>query len=83
MAGLDNVASEGSDSFDMLIKICKTLENEDLIKKLTEGRRYLKGNYRAHCTTDDFLELLITVSNMQMKKPMLSIKLWKNTQILF
>ena len=83
LAGLDNVASEGSDSFDMLIKICKTLENEDLIKKLTEGRRYLKGNYRAHCTTDDFLELLITVSNMQMKKPMLSIKLWKNTQILF
>ena len=41
MAGLDNVASEGSHSFDMLIKICKTLENEDLIKKLTEGRRYL------------------------------------------
>ena len=53
LVGLDNVASEGWDSFDMLIKICKTLENEDLIKKLTEGRRYLKGNYRAHCTTDD------------------------------
>ena len=53
LAGLDNVASEGLESFDMLIKICKTLENEDLIKKLTEGRRYLKGNYRAHCTTDD------------------------------
>ena len=53
LAGLDNVASEGSDSFDIVIKICKTLENEDLIKKLTEGRRYLKGNYRAHCTTDD------------------------------
>ena len=53
LAGLDNVASEGSESFDMLIKICKTLENEDLIKKLTEGRRYLKGNYRAHCTADN------------------------------
>ena len=53
LAGLDNVASEGSDSFDMLIKICKTLENEDLIKKLTEGRRYLKGNYRIHCTIND------------------------------
>ena len=53
LAGLDNVALKGSDSFGMLIKICKTLENEDLIKKLTEGRRYLKGNYRAHCTTDD------------------------------
>ena len=54
LAGLDNVASEGSDSFDMLIKICKTLENEDLIKKLTEGRRYLKGNYRAHCTAGEY-----------------------------
>ena len=53
LAGLDNVALEGSDSFDMLIKICKTLENEDLIKKLTEGRRYLKGNYRIHCTIND------------------------------
>ena len=42
---MDNVASEVS---DMLIKICKTL-----MKKLTEGRRYLKGNYRVHCTTDD------------------------------
>ena len=27
----------------MLIKICKTLKNENLIKKLTEGRRYLKA----------------------------------------
>ena len=51
-AGLDNVASDGSDSFDRVIKICKTLENKrsnDLVKELTEGRRYLKGNYRAHC----------------------------------
>ena len=53
LVGLDNVAPEGWDSFDMLIKICKTLENEDLIKKLTEGRRYLKGNYRVHCTAND------------------------------
>ena len=53
LAELDNVASERLDSFDMLIKICKTLKNEDLIKKLTEGRRYLKGNYRIHCTIND------------------------------
>ena len=55
LAGFDNVTSEGSDSFDMLIKICKTLEDEDLIKKLIEAKRYLKGNYRAHCTTNDCL----------------------------
>ena len=53
LAGLDNVVSDGSDSFDRLIKICKTLEDkssDDLVKELTEGRRYLKGNYRAHCS---------------------------------
>ena len=47
-----NVALDGSDSFDRLVKICKTLENKsshDLVKELTEGRRYLKCNYRAHC----------------------------------
>ena len=82
LAGLDNVASEGSESFDMLIKICKTLENEDLIKKLTEGRRYLKAIIEHIALPTTVAELLITVSNMQMKKPMLSIKLWKNTQIL-
>ena len=56
MAGLDNVATDGSDSFDKLIKICKTLEYktvDNLVKKLTEGRRYLKGNYCAHCTVND------------------------------
>ena len=28
LVGLDNVASDGSDGFDKLIKICKTLEDE-------------------------------------------------------
>ena len=40
LAGLDNVASDGSGSFDRHIKICKTLENkssDDLVKELTEG----------------------------------------------
>ena len=50
LAGLDNAASDGS---DRLIKICKTLENknsDNLVKELTELRRYLKGNYRAQCS---------------------------------
>ena len=47
---LDNVASDGSDSFDRFITICKRLENErsdDLVKDWTEGRRNLKGNCRS------------------------------------
>ena len=53
LADLDNAASDGSDSFNRLIKICKTLENkssDNSVKELTECRRYLKGNYRAHCS---------------------------------
>lgn len=68
LTGLDNVASEGLDSFNMLIKICKTLGNEDLIKKLTEGRRYLKGNYRAHCTANDCHGVAVSNTHYQMKK---------------
>lgn len=55
MTDLD-VASVGSDSFDRLTKICKALENEsndDLMKELTEGSEYLKGNYCAHCSISD------------------------------
>ena len=36
-----------------LIKICKTLKNksiDDLLKELTEGRQYLKGNHHDHCS---------------------------------
>ena len=39
LADLDNVASDGSDSFDKLIKICKNLQDKtvnNLAKKLTE-----------------------------------------------
>ena len=41
LAGLD-VVSDGSDSFDRRIKICKRLENkscDELVKELAEGRR--------------------------------------------
>jgi len=55
LAGLDNVASEGSDAFDKLISLCKTTtmdtESDMVVKALTEGRRYLKGNYHHHCST--------------------------------
>ena len=55
MTDLD-VASDGSDSFDRLTKICKALENErnyDLMKELREGSEYLKSNYCAHCSISD------------------------------
>jgi len=53
LAGLDNIAAEGSDSFDMLIQICKDQchkENalKDIINDLVQGRRYLKGDYKVH-----------------------------------
>ena len=56
LAGLDNVASDGSDSFNKLIKICRTLEDENVdnfVKKLTESQICLKGNCRAHCMVND------------------------------
>ena len=56
LAGLDNVASDGSESFDNLIRICKTLEDKivgNLAKKSTGSQRHLKGNYLAHCTVND------------------------------
>jgi len=49
------LASEGSDAFDKLISLCKTTtmdtESDMVVKALTEGRRYLKGNYHHHCST--------------------------------
>ena len=50
---MDNVASEGSDSFDKLIKICKSFGTERADTRVTaliEGGRYLKGNFRVHCS---------------------------------
>ena len=54
--GLDNVAFEGSDAFDEPISICKSVKNEELesqMKDLMAGRRYLKGDFRAHCSLED------------------------------
>ena len=42
LADLDNVASEGTDAFDELISICKSLKNEEsenLMKDLMAGHR--------------------------------------------
>ena len=55
LSGLDNIASEGSDAFDKLIHVCKAIEGEnmdDIVNQLTIGKRYLKGNYKAHCSMD-------------------------------
>lgn len=62
LSGLDNVAAEGSDSFDKIISICKELEKDnhtattvcnDIVTDLIEGKRYLKGEYKVHCLIDD------------------------------
>lgn len=56
LAGLDNVASDGSTAFETLISICKTLNPpcHDIIhQKLVQSRRYLKGSYKAHCSAAD------------------------------
>ena len=53
---LDIVTSEGSDDFDELISICKSVKNEELkilMKDLIVGSRYLKGDFRAHCSLED------------------------------
>ena len=58
LAGLDNVAADGSDAFDELSKILLKLESREPQRKeelrglqqdLTKGKRYLKGDYKAHC----------------------------------
>ena len=56
LAGLDNVAYEGSDAFDELISICKSVKNEELeslMKDLMAGRKYLKKDFRVHCSQED------------------------------
>ena len=56
--GLDNVAAEGADAFDIISKSLNeiTRQNPDYteqiqktIKDLREGKRYLKGEYKANC----------------------------------
>ena len=58
LAGLDNVASEGSDSFDVLAQVAtkilaKHRQRKDRIegmgKALVKGKRYLKGEYKPNC----------------------------------
>ena len=58
LAGLDNVAAEGSDAFDTLSGILQKLESieperKDELKQLhhdlINGKRYLKGEYKSHC----------------------------------
>ena len=50
------MASEGSDGFDELISICKSVKNEELeslMKDLMAARRYLKRDFRVHCSLED------------------------------
>ena len=50
------MASEGSDAYDELISISKSVENEELeslMKDLMAGHRYLKGNFRTRCSVED------------------------------
>ena len=52
---LDNVAADGSDSFDLLLKITAELKNshrgllnelEITEKQLRDGKKYIKGEYK-------------------------------------
>ena len=58
LAGLDNVAAEGSDSFDVLMQVAakvlaKNPERKEKIgemeRALVKGKRYLKGEYKSNC----------------------------------
>ena len=59
LAGLDNVAAEGSDAFDTAIRNIKLIaakcsskkeEMVNLESALQRGRRYLKGEYKSNCS---------------------------------
>ena len=58
LAGLNNVAADGTDSFDVLLQIPKKViskypnrkeDMEKLENRLTQGKRYLKGDYKTNC----------------------------------
>ena len=58
LAGLDNVAAEGADSFDVLINIMSKIvatqpeKKEEILELetlLLKGKRYLKGEYKSNC----------------------------------
>jgi len=61
LKGLDNISASGAEGFDALHKIVDELEQsgapqewcQTTRKKLKEGKRYLKTDYRAHCREED------------------------------
>ena len=59
LSGLDNIAAEGSDAFESIIKALQLVSSKcrsDLVKIVTdtlaEGKIYLKGDYKARCADD-------------------------------
>ena len=61
LASLDNVADERSDVFDLITNIMKFIASRESnmkthigenIKQLTNGKRYLKGEYKVNCADD-------------------------------
>ena len=59
LSGLDNVAVEGSDSFDLLLKVTAGLRNshrdslnklEIIEKQLRDGKQYIKSKYEINCS---------------------------------
>ena len=66
LSGLDNIAAEGSDAFESIIKALQVVsskckERSDLVKiatdALMERKRYLKGGYKAHCADEGGLRV--------------------------
>ena len=61
LAGLENVAAEGSDAFYLIMNIMQFIASresdmkskiEESIKQPTYGKRYLKGEYKVNCADD-------------------------------
>ncbi|KAK3734708.1 hypothetical protein QZH41_011296 [Actinostola sp. cb2023] len=61
LQGLDNTAADGAAGFQTLETLVETLEKggmdkqwcSDVHRKLRDGKRYLKTDYRVHCQQDD------------------------------
>ena len=60
-AGLDNVAADRSDAFDLITNIMQFIASresdmktkiEENMTQLTNGKRYLKGEYKVNCADD-------------------------------
>ena len=60
LAGLDNVAAEGSDAFDSVFTNLQKIQAKNpildddintLIDNLSRGKRYLKGEYKVNCSS--------------------------------